>query len=321
MPLAASRTCVRAWSHAGRIAGAPERGQAGDLVTLDSGVDPEHLDRRLLLGSEAIHPHHDRLAAVDGLLRPVCRVLDLALDEARLDGPQAAAHLVDPLQERDRLRLDVVGGSLDRPRTADRVDRARHAGLMGDDLLGAQGQLGRTLRGKSQRLVATVAVKGLRATEHGRQRLHRHADHVVVDLLGRQRASGRLRMEAKLLRPRVDGAKALLHDAGPQAAGRPELRDLLQEVPVRIEEEGQPLPERVDVQPGVYGRLYVGDAVGEGERDLLRRGRSGLPDVVAAHRDRVPPRGSRRGSRRTGPSRFAVTAVAGRCRCPARRIP
>ena len=47
-------------------------------------------------------------------------------------------------------------------------------------------------------------------------------------------------------------------------------------------------PKPIDVEPGVDGRLHVGDRVREGERDLLHGGRARLADVVPADRDRVP---------------------------------
>ena len=107
------------------------------------------------------------------------------------------------------------------------------------------------LGGQRQRLVAAVAVQRLRAAEHGRQRLHRDAHDVVVGLLRRQRAAGRLRVKAQLHRARVRRAEPVAHDVRPQPARRPELRDLLEEVVVRGEEERQPLAEPVDVEARV----------------------------------------------------------------------
>jgi hypothetical protein len=43
----------------------------------------------------------------------------------------------------------------------------------------------------------------------------------------------------------------------------------------------RPGREDVDVQPARQAELDVGEAVGEGERELLRGGRAGLADVVA----------------------------------------
>ena len=76
----------------------------------------------------------------------------------------------------------------------------------------------------------------------------------------------------------------------PQPPRGAELRDLLEEVVVRVEEEREPRPERVDVEAGVARRLHVGDRVGERERHFLHRRRARLANVVAADRDRVPLR-------------------------------
>ena len=57
---------------------------------------------------------------------------------------------------------------------------------------------------------------------------------------------------------------------------------------VRVEEERQPRSEVVDREPAAESRLDVGDRVREREGDLLDRRRSGLADVVAGDRDRVP---------------------------------
>ena len=86
------------------------------------------------------------------------------------------------------------------------------------------------------------------------------------------------------------GAEAVAHQPRPQPPRGAELRHLLQEVVVRVEEEREALAERVDVEPRVDRRLHVGDRVGEGERHLLHRRRARLADVIAADRDRVPLR-------------------------------
>ena len=130
----------------------------------------------------------------------------------------------------------------------------------------------------------------LRPAQHRRQRLQRDADDVVVRLLRGQRAARGLRVEAQLLGARAGGAEPIAHEPRPQPARRAELGDLLEKVVVRVEEERQPLSERVDVEPGVDRRLHVGDRVGERERDFLHRRRSRFADVIAADRDRVPVR-------------------------------
>ena len=104
-----------------------------------------------------------------------------------------------------------------------------------------------------------------------------------------RRASG-LRVEAQRLRLRVRDVETLSHDPGPEATRRAELRHFLEEVVVRVEEEGEALAELVGRQAGSDGRLRVRDAVRERERELLNGGRAGLADVVAGDRDRVPLR-------------------------------
>ena len=83
---------------------------------------------------------------------------------------------------------------------ADRVDGVRDAAFVQQDLLRAQRHGGALLGRQRERFVLAVAVQRLRAAEHGRQRLQRHAHDVVVGLLRGQRAAGGLRVEAQLLR-------------------------------------------------------------------------------------------------------------------------
>ena len=126
--------------------------------------------------------------------------------------------------------------------------------------------------------------------EHGRERLDGHARDVDERLLGLQRRAGRLGVEPEHHRLRLGGPEPVAHDVGPHPPGGPELGDLLEKVVVRVEEEAEPRPERVHVEPGVERRLDVGDPVGQGEPELLGRRRPGLADVVARDRDRVPAR-------------------------------
>ena len=62
-------------------------------------------------------------------------------------------------------RLDLVGERLDEVGADERVDGVGAAGLVGDDLLGAQRELGGALRGQRQRLVEAVGVQRLRAAQ------------------------------------------------------------------------------------------------------------------------------------------------------------
>ena len=204
---------------------------------------------------EAVDADDDRVAGVDRLLRAIGGLLDLALDEARSRSPRACrrARRCDRAAPSRSRSIAFVSASIAYD-AADRIDRVRDAGLGGDDLLRAQRDARRFLGRQRQRLVAAVAVQRLRAAEHRRQRLQRDADDVVVGLLRGQRAAGGLRVEAQLLRARIRRAEPVAHDARPQPPRRAELRDLLEKVVVRVEEEREALPERVDVEPGVDRR-------------------------------------------------------------------
>ncbi len=142
--------------------------------------------------------------------------------------------------------------------------------------------------GHREGLVVGVGVERLRAAEHGREGLDGDAGQVVERLLRRERDAGGLGVEAHPGRALVLGVVALRHELVPDPARGPELRDLLEEVAVAVEEEAQARREVVDAQPAPDRRLDVGHPVGDGERQLLDRGRAGLADVVARDRDGVP---------------------------------
>jgi hypothetical protein len=85
-------------------------------------------------------------------------------------------------------------------------------------------------------------------------------------------------------------AIGLAHLAGPDPARGAVLGDFLEEVDVGVEEEGKPGGEVVDFEASLDRLLDVGEAVLEGEGELLLRGRSRLANVVSGDRDRVPAR-------------------------------
>jgi hypothetical protein len=116
------------------------------------------------------------------------------------------------------------------------------------------------------------------------------SDDVVFGLLRRERAAGRLRVKAQQQRALVLRAETLLHDAGPEAPGGPEFCDLLEEVVVHAEEEGEARREIIHGEPRGDRGLDVRDRVREGEGDLLDGRRSRLANMVAADADGVPLR-------------------------------
>jgi hypothetical protein len=73
-------------------------------------------------------------------------------------------------------------------------------------------------------------------------------------------------VEAHQPRARVLRAVRLAQLVRPDPAGRAVLRDLLEEVEVRVEEEREPRREVVDVQPPLDRRLDVREPVSQRER-------------------------------------------------------
>ena len=253
------------------------------------------LQRTLVGLAVLVDADDDAPARVDLVLQLEGGVGDLALGEVLLDRGDHPAQLVDLGEVVVGLALELVGQRLDEVRAAERVDGVRHAGLVGDDLLGAQRDADRLLGGQRERLVVGVGVQRLRAAEHAGQRLDRRAHDVVERLLGGERHARGLRVEAHEPRARVLGAEGLAQLARPDPPRGAVLGDLLEEVDLGVEEERQPRGEVVDVEAAVDRLLDVGQAVLEREGQLLRRRRAGLADVVARDRDRMPARHVARG--------------------------
>ena len=148
-----------------------------------------------LVVAEAVDADDDLLARLDRPLDAVGRLLDLALLEAAVDGGERAAHRVDLVEVGPGRRLELVGQALDVVRAGERIGRLGHAGLVGQDLLGPQGQPGGLLGRQGERLVARVGVQALGAAEDRREGLDRRPDDVVVDRLGGQARAGGLDVE------------------------------------------------------------------------------------------------------------------------------
>src|SRR5205807_7391481 len=102
-----------------------------------------------------------------------------------------------------------------------------------------------------------------------------------------ERAPGRLRVEAQAERLLLLRAVAIPEPPRPDAPSGAVLRDLLEEVDVRVEEEREALREVVDVQPPLLAELHIAEPIGEREGQFLLRGRAGLADVIAGDADRV----------------------------------
>ena len=71
-------------------------------------------------------------------------------------------------------------------------------------------------------------------------------------------------MEAEHPGARVFGTETLPHDLSPEATRSSELGHLLEEIVLADEEEGEPASEGIDIEPSIYRRLNIGDAVCQG---------------------------------------------------------
>src|SRR5439155_10167390 len=106
-----------------------------DLLELDGFADLQVRDRARFRHHVLVDAHDHLLAAVVHQLVPVRRVGDLLLRIARVDRADHAAHRVDLPDVLERRLLHLVGQRLEEVRPAERVDRERDAGFLGDDLL------------------------------------------------------------------------------------------------------------------------------------------------------------------------------------------
>src|SRR5690625_7572430 len=91
-------------------------------------------------------------------------------------------------------------------------------------------------------------MQALRAAQHRRQRLVGGAYHVVVDLLGGERRTAGLGVEAQPPAAFVARSELVANDLRPHAPGRPELGGLLEDAVVAGAEERQPWGEIIHSQ-------------------------------------------------------------------------
>ncbi len=209
-----------------------------------------------------------------------------ALD--RLDHP---AELVDPLEVLVAELLHPVGQRLDEVGAAERVDRVHHAGLVGDDLLRAQRDPDRRPPSGAQapRRSCSCAATGSRPSTPASASIAVRT-MLLSGCCAVSDTPGGLRVEAHPPRLRLFGPERVPELARPDPPRRPVLRDLLEEVDLRVEEERQARGEVVDVDAASDRVLDVRQAVFQSEGQLLCRRRSRLTDVVAADAHRMPAR-------------------------------
>ena len=124
-----------------------------DLAALPVGVDPLERWRMDRVVTEPVHADDDLVAVLDRPLDAIGRLLDLALLEPALDGGERSAHRLDLVEVGPRRRLELVRQALDVVGAGERVGRLGDAGLVGDDLLGPEGEAGGVLGRQREGLV------------------------------------------------------------------------------------------------------------------------------------------------------------------------
>src|ERR1700693_107428 len=97
-------------------------------------------------------------------------------------------------------------------------------------------------------------------------------------------------MEAHQTGSVILGAETVLHQAIPYLARGAVFGDLFEEIVVRVEKKAEPRTEVIDVEAAAARPLDVFDAVVDGEREFLQRGRSGLANMVAGDGDGIEAR-------------------------------
>src|SRR5690606_261747 len=96
-------------------------------------------------------------------------------------------------------------------------------------------------------------------------------------------------MKAESLRFRVPGSQTA-RDFSPHPTGRPELRNLLEEVIMTVEEKRYTRSEHIDIQSLFNCCLHIGLPVSKGEGKFLYRCRPCFTDMIARYRYRIPAR-------------------------------
>ena len=244
-----------------------------------------HLEQRHSDGScfgEVVHPDDDPALLLDLALIAGGAVGDLALEISVFDGGQHAPQGFNFAEHPIGVLFHPGGQGLDEIRAAKRINRVGHTTLVGDDLLGAQGNLNGTLAGQGQRFVERVGVQRLSAAEDGRQGLDGHPDHVDLGLLGGQRHARGLGVSPHQPRALILRPKRVAHLAGPDPARGPVFGDFLEEVVVGVEEKRQARGEQVDIEPARHRPTHILKPIGQGEGQLLGGGGPRLADVIAA---------------------------------------
>ncbi len=96
----------------------------------------------IFIFSELVDAHHNLPLRFQISLEAVGGFLNFSLHKAIFNGVQDAAHLIDLVDIGEGPFFQFIGERFQVKRTSQGIDGISHAAFIGDDLLGAQGNLG-----------------------------------------------------------------------------------------------------------------------------------------------------------------------------------
>ena len=214
-------------------------------------VDVEDRDRRLVFLDEVVDADDDLVAHLDRLLEPIRGLGDLPLRETLLDRFDHPAHAVDVVEA-----YRVASRSMSSVSRSRKYEPPSGSTMLVTPLswamicwVRAPASRPRRSAARAPRRASWYEASWCRPAQ--RRAPERGADDVVIGLLRGQGHARGLRVEAQLPRALVLRPEAIPHHFRPDFARGTELRDLLEEIAVRIEEEGNLGREVVDVEPRV----------------------------------------------------------------------
>ena len=115
-----------------------------------------------------VHTDDHGIAALDALLLLVGAARDLFLEERRGDGLGRSSQFIHALQQLHRLLLELRREMLHEVAPGQGIRRACHSRLVRQDLLGAERDRRRLLRGQRQRNSLAAATRAMRAAPQTR---------------------------------------------------------------------------------------------------------------------------------------------------------
>src|SRR6185436_18736089 len=98
----------------------------------------------------------------------------------------------------------------------------------------------------------------------------------------------RLCVKSQHQRAWIACVETIVHDVRPQTSCSTKLRDLLEQIVMRVEEKRNARSELIYFQTSRQRRLDIRNSISKCKSNFLNRGRTGFTNVITADRDRVP---------------------------------